>query len=225
MRFKEFIKSNIKDNGHFDIEQFKIDTLPFCKEFAKYLKRGQFLWHGSPTEANKSNCKFDFKLRSSPRDTSVSAHDALNAYFVEKFGHPFRNWMFVSNSRNTARIYGTQYILFPIGHVDWFFIDGIKDMTNAVDSLRWSVRDNLFHTDEKLSKEDIAKLMKATSEQLIFKLEHLQDGVKALHFNDGIDDFFKNTDEMMIKCEKFYLIQPESMSIIMKQIIPYLETL
>lgn len=229
--FRHFLNGQIKEDtvkkadlGSFDIEQFKADTAPFFKTFKLYLKRGNFLWHGSDREVDENNHIFDFKERTKPRDSRQTGHDTANEFFLKKFGHAFRNWMFVSNDRSTATSYGMTYIVFPIGDVEWFFINGIKDLTNYQDDLRWEVRSDNFDLDQSMTPEDWAKLDKMTTTALTNRLASRTNGI-TMHYNKELPLFFSHTDEMMIKCGKFYLIHPENMSSIMRQIIKYIDTL
>lgn len=223
--FKDFVKHHIsKDLGSFDIEQFKLDTAPFFKLFGKHLKRGNFLWHGSEREVDENNHIFDFKERTGPRDSRPSGHETANAFFMKTFGHAFRNWMFVSNNRSMTNSYGTQYIVFPIGNIEWFFIHGIKDLTNYQDDLRWKVRDDNFDVDKGMTPDDWAKLDKMANTAFTNKLNSRANGI-SFHHNEELELFFSHDDEMMIKCSKFYLIQPEAMSSIMRQIAKHINTI
>ena len=65
-----------------------------------------------------------------PQATGTHVHDAVNEYFTENFGAPFRNALFTSSNPNFAADYGNLFIVFPTGKFKFIWSPNIEDLYN-----------------------------------------------------------------------------------------------
>jgi len=68
----------------------------------------------------------------SPMDTPQELHDELNAYFDQKYGHPYRNGVFATPRKKNAEFYGTSFSIYPIGNYEMIHNEKIMDLTDQV---------------------------------------------------------------------------------------------
>jgi hypothetical protein len=196
--FKNFLN---EQDGQFDLELFKKDCAPFL-DMIRNGKEPHLLWHGTrnyPRDFSISK----FKLRRDPRDTPGDLHEILNNYFVERFGEPIRNWLFTTGFEGDARVYAgfgsSICAIFPIGKFEWACSDDprLRDMTGAFDTIRSEVRDTVSQ-----DSMTYAEFMNISTELLIRLL-------KRAHwmFNTDLVKCIASENEVMIKCDRFYLLR------------------
>jgi hypothetical protein len=112
-----------------------------CGPYIEVLKQtnGKPLYHGY--KGTNFETYEGFKIISprtdrAPTDTPTVIHNALNVYFTEKFGHPFRNGIFTTGDQYGASLYGTTYVLLPIGPLVFLWSDDIDDLFTVVEDMR-----------------------------------------------------------------------------------------
>ena len=63
-----------------------------------------------------------------PKDSSSALHDALNVYFRERVGIPVRSaCIFTTGNSGTAGLYGSMYLIFPIGEFHYAWSEDVID--------------------------------------------------------------------------------------------------
>ena len=65
-----------------------------------------------------------------PTNTGTHVHQAVNEYFVKKFGEPFRNALFTSTDPDFAADYGNLFVIFPAGNFTFVWSEKIEDLFN-----------------------------------------------------------------------------------------------
>ena len=65
-----------------------------------------------------------------PQAMGTHVHDAVNEYFKEGFGAPFRNALFTSSNPNFAADYGNLFIVFPTGKFRFIWSPVVEDLYN-----------------------------------------------------------------------------------------------
>lgn len=65
-----------------------------------------------------------------PQATGTHVHEAVNGYFIDQFGEPFRNALFTSSNPNFAADYGNLFIVFPTGKFKFIWSPHIEDLYN-----------------------------------------------------------------------------------------------
>lgn len=197
--FKQFIT----EGAAFDLEKFKTD----CAFILSELKGGnKLLWHGTDTAPPDWQIK-QWKERTEPRDSSKVAHDQFNSLFTKMFGFPIRNWLFTTSYERDAAQYDSLVskacAIFPIGKFDW--VQGQDD--NLRDLSMWHARElNLLGhrlpTKDSLSADEKQIII---TDMLLKKIPNM----KWKH-NTDFDGCLHLDNEIMIKCDKFYLINGKS---------------
>ncbi len=132
MKFYQYIKEMTHDNFTEDdankmVALIKRDCQPFIKEFKYQIERRRFLYRGMD-----SNITFATKTRRTnrkPVDMGHHLHDRLDSYFNEQFGWKARSsGVFVSTSDKQSELYGTVYMVFPIGKYLYVFNPSVGDL-------------------------------------------------------------------------------------------------
>lgn len=189
--FKQFITEEQK----FDIEQFKKD----CDFTLSKLNGSGFLWHGNNEKI------FDFKIkkwkpRTGPKDSSLELHNGFNKFSQSTFGVEARNWLFTSGFNLQASIYSKDrnpYIIFPIGQFEWLCSadKDFFDLNVFQTKLVYQIQDQ---AKKELSSQEKEKL---STNLVLQKLPHVK-----WFFNEHLDKCIQSKHEIMIKCDKFYII-------------------
>jgi|694.fasta_scaffold00131_5 hypothetical protein len=118
----------------------KRDCGPFLKAFINL--NGTPIYRGVNQELTKEIVKISPRTNNRrPSDTIIQIHQYLNDKFMEKFGFPFRNGIFVCGNKLATEVYGTPVVVFPIGDLkfawskEWFDLFELlvdhHDMNNA----------------------------------------------------------------------------------------------
>ena len=63
-----------------------------------------------------------------PLSSSDLGHKILNDIFVHNFNEPFRNAVFATGDSNRARLYGVDYVIFPVGNMSYLWSPHITDL-------------------------------------------------------------------------------------------------
>ena len=108
MRYKEITESTVQDK----VQQIWHECKPFLE-----ASNGIPLYRGMKNLAGKGTVlKKRVRLDDrTPKDMAGDLHNAINNFFVDKFGEEFRNAMFCSGDDTEVTTYGAIYQIFPVG--------------------------------------------------------------------------------------------------------------
>lgn len=193
--FKQFITEEIE----FDIEQFKKD----CDFTLSRLKGSGIMWHGTPQLPKEFEIK-NWKPRTGPKDSSIELHNIFNQFSLKTFGVEARNWLFTSGLRARASIFtkgNSVSMIFPIGEFEWLSSPDrdFSDLTAFHTSTVYRIQDA---PEKKLNAEQKEEL---ANNLIAKKLPHVK-----WYFNEYLDRSIESGNEIMIKCNKFYIINERS---------------
>lgn len=143
MRFKSYLNEFVE----FDEEKIAKDCAFFLSQM-EGSNIDRFMYRG----INSENVKVDVVNKFVPRDKSMDSskrfHDKLNEVLEKKFGHPFRNGLFVTGDQNSAAEYadeGGVYIVVPVGKFEWLtnphFFDLYNHMLHIQNEQDWTYRE------------------------------------------------------------------------------------
>jgi len=116
-----------------------------CKPFLKEINYDIFnysLFRGLNSEENFIQSRVRLSDRK-PRDTDINVHNAINKYFVEKFGEPFRNALFATGDVSVAVEYGDVYFIFPVGDFTFCWSTEIEDLLPISEELEDDIEEIL----------------------------------------------------------------------------------
>ena len=101
-----------------------------CKPFLEAIDYDVLKYKMFRGYKGAANAAIASKIRPNriPSDTPERAHEWFNAYFVKKFGEPFRNGMFVTGYESHANEYGTVFLVFPIGDFKFAWSPRTRDL-------------------------------------------------------------------------------------------------
>lgn len=189
--FKQFLNEASK----FDLEKFKKD----CSFILNELKGsgGKYLMLRGAQDVPEDWAIQEWKIRSISRNTNIDSHNKINDYFEQRFGEPFRNWMFATGRMDTAVAYSnfkSPSVIFPIGKFEWFSSDSdsFSDMTVALNNIAREIKNST----DSLSYDEVYSL---ATDNLIKKMENTN-----WYFNTDLLKCISNHNEIMFKCNKFY---------------------
>ena len=120
-----------------------------------------------------------------PSDSPQNVHDALNDYFTQRYGEPFRNAMFAAGTPLVSESFGNLYIVFPAGKFTFIWS---REVTDLVTEWASSLED-IVNT-EYGPRSDMASFMN----KLNYTNQNLQEAIQA-------------NKEIMIRCEEYYGIR------------------
>ena len=122
-------------------------------------------------------------------DTPNDLHTALNSFFTDKFGEPFRNGLFAVNDRRAANEYvnggagGYVYIIFPFNDYKFVWSPEINDMWIAFKQVR------SLYTDEY--DDDLIKWF----------IEYLDS--EGNYTNTNLRAAISSSNEIMFRCDQY----------------------
>jgi hypothetical protein len=180
----------IEIHSSFDLDRFE----KACKPWLEAIKGTyDMAWHGSHNFADDWEIK-QFKLRSGPRDTKRTIHNAVNEFFTEKFGWPARNGLFVSGDARQALIYGKVYAIFPVGEFKCLWSPDVDDLTSTYDIYQTEARRVHGLQDDKVEEYAEEKTLELVKEE-------------ALWYDDQVRRGLSTKREIMIHCNSFYAME------------------
>jgi hypothetical protein len=167
----DFISKELRKDCEFYFSQVKDPNL--------WLYRGSQskLYHGM---------RYPFRQRERPVDTPGWAHREMNEFFQEKYGHPFRNGLFVSGSADQASQYGKIQIVIPKGKFEWLTSPEIEDLATT-----------FMHAEDEEDEGADAN----ADEELIHELK-TSDWV---HSKD-LEECIRSENEIMLWCPEGYFV-------------------
>lgn len=215
MRFRQFLnetftQANVSAEDIFDDCQYYFKMVRLSGNHMK-----DWMWHGTKTIPTARHDVYfaDAKRDREPRDTPMQVHNIVNNYFRQRYGHPFRNGVFATGYFNDATIYSANhsaFALIPIGTFSWLCCADTsgeyRDLTElwkrTFEEIHASVSDdnpdlNAYEVDEEAIPSAIEELMT------------LMHDVEWYH-NESLMSCIHSENEIMIKCDKFYLVDRHS---------------
>jgi hypothetical protein len=153
-----------------------------------------------------------------PTDTTEELHALANEYFVEQYGAPFRNSMFVTGDDSWAGAYGRIYSVYPIGDFEYLWSPKTKDLWQASRTIRHantkfrlavgryeSRKEGGFPEQGMGEKESSAAVaeMKTYFEKATAAFE---ENVLSGYQKDNLDDGIISKHEIMIRTKTYHAI-------------------
>lgn len=222
------------------IKEIKESLLRDCKPILSDLKKVQketvefkFLWRGLGKKGIFADGvdfeKFVPLKNRKPIDTSIALHKYINDYFEEKFGVRIREeCVFADTFRNS--IYGEPHMMFPIGEYTVYYSDKISDFyRDSNNSIEITYFNFYMKNVDEYSEESLDRFVNKWEKigEIDAKKELIWDEKDWFDENfletykkyDGVNyDIMRVNNEVMIMCDKYYLVGWEYMSIIKKLI-------
>ena len=191
--FKQFLLGDEDDNHTF------MDQLAFvAKEIAANCKHYFSLVHNDVDHPLFRGMEFndwpdefmaEARMDRRPSSTPSYIHRAVDDYFEDKFGIPFRSAsVFAVGDLTTASDYGKVHIIFPKGKFDFLWCSDIGDMY---------VDFNHFKDDHGSSQDHL-------EERYISYLDGLR-----WQFNKDLPGGIKSENEVMINTADYYVVPEE----------------
>jgi len=156
------------------ISAIKRDCKPFLKAI-NYNVAHYPLYRGLGGESDMFVIKSVRLDDRRPADSAQNVHDALNDYFIQKFGEPFRDAMFAAGTPFVSESYGNLYLVFPI---DQFTFIWSPEVTDLVTEWSSSLDDvvtangprgdmNMFMNKFKYTNKNLEKAIQSNKEIMI----------------------------------------------------------
>jgi hypothetical protein len=197
-------KHNMYTDSKYDVmlmaffQKIKDDCQPFLKAI-NYDVKHYWLTRGV------NNSEEDFITRRvrlkdrNPRDTPYPVHQLLNDYFTKKFGEPFRNAMFATNSLEQATEYafgglteGERYLVYPTGNFTFIWSPEIFDL---LDILQY------YNLHAACTAE------RAATPQFQETFNKLKTEKLSTYTNKDLKAAIKSRNEVMIRCIGYHGIK------------------
>jgi len=115
-----------------------------------------------------------------PTDSPRDVHDAVNEYFHDTFGAPFRNAMFCTGNLTEVREYGEAFVVYPIGDFEFLWSPYVDDMFKEWED--FNIETNL----------DTPQFIKTR--------------IAGKFFNTDIKKAIDSEHEIMIRCNNYYAV-------------------
>jgi len=187
MKSKEFI---IEDYGTLKEQQAWVNLIKRdCKPYLKDIKRiDNYRLYRGMKHIQDAFSKRKIRLNDrTPTDTPQIIHDAINNYFNDAFGAPFRNAMFCSGDYGEIQEYGEGYVIFPIGNYEFVWSPNIEDLYKIWDEYQPEFPDDV----------DAYKRMAAD-----FVEREIVDKYTNRHMTKAIE----SGNEVMVRCNEYYAV-------------------
>lgn len=129
-RFQEYITEQSQRDTQIDqlVQNIARDCRPFLDEIDFGLNTNP-LYRGM--ESSMGYGKIQVKKNRKPRDTPEVIHDAVDFEFKEIFGFRARSETFMATGTpRVAAQYGSIFVVFPIGNIDYVWSPEIPDFTS-----------------------------------------------------------------------------------------------
>jgi hypothetical protein len=215
MRFKEFLREGTQA-VNVTAEQIYND----CQSYFKAVRLTgneltDWMWHGTKHLPSNRHPVYvvDAKTDREPRDTPLQVHNAVNDYFKQQYGKPFRNGVFATGYYSDAAIYSrdhSAWALIPIGHFSWLCSaekDGdFRDLTGLWRRTFEEVHRQLSKEHPNLTAYDVDDM--AIPDAIEALIDHIHG--ETWYFNEALSSCIKSQNEIMLWCSKFYLIDRHS---------------
>lgn len=161
-----------------------------CKPFLKAINYDVAhypLYRGLGQESDSFIIKSVRLENREPSDSPQNIHDALNDYFTQTFGEPFRNAMFAAGTQIVTASFGNLYIVFPAGKFTFVWSPEVTDLvTEYIPTLE----DILDQVDQQTIPLDMSSFMNTLN-----------------YTNGNLKKAIESNKEIMIRCEQYYGIR------------------
>lgn len=172
-----------------------------CKPFLEQIdyKVAEYpLFRGTkyPQKRKFENRKTHYTGRK-PKDSTQREHDGMNKAFVEMFGIPFRDALFLTGDYDTATNYSSTspFVIFPVGFVDFVWSDEIADLWSA-----WQ---------ESQMSSDLLDFVEKNGSAVSPTGERFHEWLEMANYvmNENLKDAIKSGHEIMLRCKNYYRFQ------------------
>ena len=185
------------------VKIFHDECKPFQKEIGfdgtfdfKTLKRGM----KNKPDLFIANVRPDRK----PTDTPLPIHEFMDNWFYKKFGVKFRsNAMFATKSTGSSQIYGTVYVVFPIGEFKYCYSTVVSDLYVDITS---KIESKLSSHYAPLSKEKFNDFL-SDEDNVKFSLDIVEKLLSDLNYVNNNLKNVTNYPEIMINCKSYLAIK------------------
>jgi len=191
MKSTEFLNEGVVDAMEEMLVLIKRDCQPYLQQNKSALVELP-LWRGMNT-GDEKDTRGPFRKKSVrlsdriPKDTPQDIHDELNFGLQKKYGHPYRNALFVTGAKGQTYNYGDAFIIFPIGHFEFIWHPDIRDLWDTI-----ATAYSLDPRDSKIPNETMDKIT-------YFML-------KADYQTTDLEKAISNRGEIMMWCKSYYAI-------------------
>ena len=131
------------------------------------------------------------------KDMNVTVHMVMNEWMMKEFGEPFRNALFTYGKRRSTSLYGSPYVIFPIGDFTFLYHDKFSDIYSTYESYKWN-NDPLQPGE---SRGAFARKF----------VKHIASVNNGNWKQDSIIQAINSSNEIMIRCKEYYAISHESL--------------
>jgi len=175
------------------IKKIKQDCQPYLQEVGSKVFEGGGLWRGMQDGHKPRQLKTARLQDRKPRDSSQQIHDGMNEYFDSRFGHPFRNGVFVTGEGGEYGEYGFPFQIFPIGNFDYLWSTDVPDLMGTVDAYEWRPEKYRYSAEDLQERHQQMINTFIKSELTGYETKHLA----AAAFSGN---------EIMLWCEQYYAL-------------------
>jgi hypothetical protein len=199
MRFKELTE---------DVNDWSLDEMTATANLIKtncqpFLKKAGAHGFGSLYRGIDSNSGLQFikkNVRLGERDPvmmRIPWHNALNNYFEEKFGEPFRNSMLAIGDRNAAGTFGRAHFVFPAGHFTFLWSPDIADLNYYTEA-------KVHIPTPKTAPEIISDKRFNDYKSGATLIDVLEENVS--YYTDDLQGAIESRNEIMFRCQYYYAV-------------------
>lgn len=217
MKFFKFLKHDEEWNP---IKEILLENCkPFLNDMGGFK---EFLYRGMNKRVDTGIVELSTSKDRMPVDTKRKAHEKLDIFFKNRYGWKARseNVVFAFGSPTPARHYGIPYLIFPIGKYEYLWSKQVFDLTNtfAAYAADWIIRNmgaeylNDTHVQNLPNMKEYDTLIDEFSDEL------LSTYIKGKSGDRGIYDAAKSGNEVMIHCDKYYLVDIKFQKHIQKEL-------
>jgi len=169
-----------------------------CKPYLKQKAKGKHLYRGTKLLEYNDFCIITPRKNRKPRDTDPVIHKKFDEMFMKYHGIKARSEaIFTTPDYTTAAYYGISGLVFPVGNFKYLWNPDIKDLT-------------VNPSGNNYSKKSWYKQLFNELMILISKDESIDDVIENTVKNyksTGLKDAMGTDNEIMIFCDKYYIIQ------------------
>jgi hypothetical protein len=218
------------------------DYIDIVKDSRRLLWRG--LKKSEPTQWDDHETILELypQQNRKPRDTPKQIHNILDNVLFEKFGwYPRSTGVFAFESINLVRQYGEPYMIFPVNGYKYIWSPDINDFYiiftyNLAEMVRWFLKhgdiNNKKEVDEvyNQNKSSLNNKWLKSEDRITLKIwrkmmtkEWLTEKIKKMTTSYIDTDLkkllkMKTSNEIMIKCDKYYAITGDAYHYIKKRL-------
>jgi hypothetical protein len=177
-----------KDEGVYDKVGKKTAAyiLKYCQPWLKAAK-GQIAFRGIQYDKSLAFTR-PVRPNRRPKDSPEETHEFFNKLITLAGGVANRNnSAFITTSEYTANIYGTRYVVFPVGQFDY---------TYAMSYYDW------YEEDDKIWEEFGSIMERQPTPKLLREIK------KEIKVNKGLDQALRQSREIMVRCDKILYVEP-----------------